>query len=92
MEAKMQFGGMMRSLVPEVFLEPRDSREEAKSRGEAARREQPLVTLDLNLTFMQTPAVKRVKLIISKGTNGNLAITRPSVLPVKRTNHIAIRA
>jgi len=24
---------------------------------------------------MQTPAVKRVKLIITKGTNGNLAIT-----------------
>ena len=26
--------------------------------GEAARREKPLVILDLNLTFMQTPAVK----------------------------------
>ena len=36
------------TLVPEVFLEPRESRE-------AARREKPLVTLDLNLTFMQTP-------------------------------------
>ena len=47
---------------------------------EAARKKKPLVTLDLNLTFMQTPAVKRVKLIISKVTNGNLAI--------KRTNHI----
>ena len=67
----------------------------AKRRSrEAKRREENnlLVNLDLNLTFMQTPAVKRVKLIISKGTNGNLAITRPSVLPVKRTNHIAIRA
>ena len=36
-----------------------------------------LVTLDLNLTFIQTPTVKRVKLIIRKGTNGNLAITCP---------------
>ena len=34
------------TLVPEVFLEPREGREEAKAR---------LVTLDLNLTFMQTP-------------------------------------
>ena len=58
------------NLVPEVFLEPRKSRE-------AARREKPLVTLDLILTLMQTPAVKRVKLIIAKGTNGDLVITRP---------------
>ena len=42
----------------------------------AKRRERkPLVTLDLNLTFMQTSAVKHVKLIITKGNNGNLAIT-----------------
>ena len=52
---------------PLVFLEPRESRE-------AARREEPLVTLDLNLAFIQTPAVK---LIITKGTSGNLAITHP---------------
>ena len=43
------------TLVPEVFLEPRESREAAKTSCEAARREKPLVTLDLNLTFMQTP-------------------------------------
>jgi len=30
---------------------------------------------DPNLTFMQTSAVKHVKLIITKGNNGNLAIT-----------------
>ena len=35
----------------------------------------PLVTLDLNLTFMQTPAVKRVNLIKQKVSNGSLAIT-----------------
>ena len=46
-----------------------------KTSREAARIEKLPVTLDLNLTFMQTPAVKRVKLIITKGTNGNLAIT-----------------
>ena len=39
------------------------------------KKEKPLVTLDLNLTFMQMPAVKRVKFIISKRTNSNLAIT-----------------
>ena len=55
-------------LVPEVFLEPRERCEAVNKSREAARREKPLVTLDLNLTFMQTPAVKRVKLIITKGT------------------------
>ena len=53
------------------------SREGAKTSGEAARREKPLVILDLNLTFMHTLAATRVKLIINKGSNGNLAITRP---------------
>ena len=49
-------------------------------------------TLDLNLTFIQTPDVKRVILIITKGTNGNLAITRPLVITnQKRTNHIDLR-
>ena len=69
------------TLVPDVFLdisphkraarEPRSGEHESQS-GE---KEKPLVTLDLNLTFMQTPAVKRVNLIIQKGTNGSLAIT-----------------
>ena len=48
-----------------------------KRTAKRREREKSLITLDLNLTFMQTSAVKRVKLIISKGTNGNLAITRP---------------
>ena len=51
--------------------EPRSGEHESRS-GE---KEKPLVTLDLNLTFMQTPAVKRVNLIIQKGTNGSLPIT-----------------
>ena len=51
--------------------EQRSGEHESRS-GE---KEKPLVTLDLNLTFMQTPAVKRVNLIIQKGTNGSLAIT-----------------
>ena len=69
------------TLVPEVFLdisqheraarEPRSGEHESRS-GE---KEKPLVTLDLNLTFMQKPAVKRVNLIIQKMTNGSLAIT-----------------
>ena len=76
------------TLVPEVFLdipqheraarEPRSGEHESRS-GE---NEKPLVTLDLNLTFMQTPAVKRVNLIIYKGTNGSLAITRLSAANV----------
>ena len=51
--------------------DPRSGEHESRS-GE---KEKPLVTLDLNLTFMQTPAVKRVNLIIQNGTNGILAIT-----------------
>ena len=51
--------------------EPRSGERESRS-GE---KEKPLVTLDLNLTFMQTPAVKRVNLIIQNGTNGSLAFT-----------------
>ena len=74
------------TLVPEVFLffpmrEPRSGEHESRS-GE---KEKPLATLDLNLTFMQTPDVKRVKFIITKRTNGKSAIT---CLPIKRTNHI----
>ena len=67
------------TLVPEVFLdispheraarEPRSGEHESRS-GE---KEKPLVTLDLNLTLMQTPAVKRVNLIIQKRTNGSLS-------------------
>ena len=69
------------TLVPEVLLdisphgrgarEPRSGEHESRS-GE---KEKPLVTLDLNLTFMRTPAVKSVNLIIQNGTNGSLAIT-----------------
>ena len=36
------------TLVPEVFLDPRESSEAVKMSREAARREKPLVTLDLN--------------------------------------------
>ena len=43
------------TLVPEVFLEAPEIREGVKTTPEAARREIPLVTLDLNVTFMQTP-------------------------------------
>ena len=50
---------------------PRSGEQETRS-GE---KEKPLVTLDLNLTFIQTPAVKRVNLLIKKGTNGSFAIT-----------------
>ena len=69
------------TLVPEVFLifhrisrscERAAKREHESRSGE---KEKPLVTLDLNLTFMQTPAVKRVNLIIQNGTNESLAIT-----------------
>ena len=60
----------------------RESREAANTSREAARREKPLVTSDLNLTFMQKPAVKRVNLIIQNGTNGSLAITCVSAADV----------
>jgi len=60
--------------------ELRESREAVKARN--GEKEKPLVTLDLNLTFMQMPAVKRVKFIISKGTNSNLAITCSSATNV----------
>ena len=69
------------TLVPDVFLDvspheraarvPRSSEQETRS-GE---KEKPVVTLDLNLTFMQTPAVKRVNLIIKKGANKSFGIT-----------------
>ena len=39
------------------------------------QREKPLVTLAPNLTFMQTTAVKCIKLPITKVTNGKLADT-----------------
>ena len=61
----------------------------------SGEKEKPLVTLDLNLTSMQMPAVKRVKFIITKWTNGKSAImclsTVPSVLPIKQANHIDLR-
>ena len=50
--------------------EPRSGEHESRS----SKKDKPLVTLDLNLTFMQTPAVKRVNLSIQNGTNGSLAI------------------
>ena len=69
------------SSATEIFLdyspheraarEPRSGEHESQS-GE---KDKPLVTLNLNLIFMQTPAVKPVNLIIQKGTNGSLAIT-----------------
>lgn len=62
------------TLVPEVFIDVRESREAVKTSQEAAGREKPQVTLDLILTFIQTPAAKRIKLIITKGTNSTLPI------------------
>ena len=57
----------------EINSKPRSGDNESrKRRGE---REKPLVTLASNLTFMQTTAVKRVKLLIKRVTNGNLANT-----------------
>ena len=41
--------------------------------GKQRGREKPLITLALNLTFMQTTTVKRVNLVITKVTNGKLA-------------------
>ena len=70
------------TLVPEVFLDfssrkrSRASREAATtSRESDEEREKPLVTLASNLTFMQTTAVKRVKLLIKRVTNGHSANT-----------------
>ena len=70
------------TLVPEVFLDfcsrkrSRASREAATtSRESDEEREKNLVTLASNLTFMQTTAVKRVKLLLKRVTNGNLANT-----------------
>ena len=42
------------TLVPEVLLELRESGEVVKTSREAAGKEKPLVTLDVNFTFMQT--------------------------------------
>ena len=58
--------------LPELRSRARGDNESRKRRGE---REKPLVTLASNLTFMQTTAVKRVKLLIKRVTNGNLANT-----------------
>ena len=57
-------------LIFHCLRESRSGEHESRS----VEKEKPLVSLDLNLTFMQTPAVKRVNLIIQKGTNGSLAI------------------
>ena len=67
---------MLLTLVPEVFLifprvrEPRSGESESRS----DEKEKPLVTLDLNLAFTQTPAVKLFKFIITKKTNRNSVI------------------
>ena len=54
--------------------EPRNGEHESRS-GE---KEKPLVTLDVNLTFMQTPTVKRVKLsadnFLKQGRPGKLFV------------------
>ena len=60
-----------RFFLIEIKSKPRSGDNESwKRRGE---REKPLVILASNLTFMQTTAVKRVKLLIKRVTNGNLA-------------------
>jgi len=80
----------------EIKSKPRSGDNESrKRRGE---REKPLATLASNLTFMQTTAVKRVKLLMKRVTNGNLANTcllaaiflsrgRPVEIML-RTNHL----
>ena len=60
-------------LAKEIKSKPRSGYNE--SRKPWGEREKPLVTLASNLTFMQTTAVKRVKLLIKRVTNGNLANT-----------------
>ena len=57
------------TLVPEVFLEF-SPHERAVRESRSGEKDKPLVTC-----FMQTPTVKRVKLIITTGTNGNSAST-----------------
>ena len=54
----------------EIKSKPRSGDNE--SRKPWGEREKPLVTLASNLTFMQTTAVKRVKLLIKRVNNGNL--------------------
>ena len=50
---------------PRGFLDF-SSREIAMREPRSGEKEKPLVTLDLNLTFMQTPTVKRVKLMATQ--------------------------
>ena len=76
----------LNTLVPEDFLDF-SSRKRSRANCEAAttsresdeerteEREKNLGTVDATLTFMQTTAVKRVKLLIKRVTNGNLANT-----------------
>ena len=47
---------LLATLVPEVFLKPQEGREEVKSSHEVVRTANPLVTLDLNLTFKNADA------------------------------------
>ena len=70
-----------------IFLRERDQEQAAKaattsregsdneSRNRRGEREKPLVTLASNLTFIQITAVKHVKLLIKRVTNGNSANT-----------------
>ena len=59
-----------------IFLRMRQRElQSGEHKSRSGEKEKPHVTLDLNLTFMQTPTVKRVKLIITKGTNSNSAST-----------------
>ena len=60
-------------LAKEIKSKPRSGDNESQKRW--GEREKPLVTLASNLTFMQTTAVKHVKLLIKRVTNGNLANT-----------------
>ena len=56
---------------PQNYPDPRGF----SPRERSGEKEKLLITLDLNLTFLQTPGVKLVKFLITKGTNGNSVIT-----------------
>ena len=57
----------------EIKSKPRSGDNDLRKRR--GGREKPVVTLGSNLTFMQKTAVKRVKLLIKRVTNDNLANT-----------------
>ena len=81
-KTKISSSKLFPTLVPEVFLDFSSGKRSGASREAATtsresdeEREKPLVALASNLTLMQTTAVKRVKLLIKRVTNGNLANT-----------------